>query len=640
MRPAQVVAKSLLTIPIILAVVILVASLVVYVIHVSASPSLPFADGFESGDFSHWTSMTVTGDGSAAVQQQTVWGGLYAARLSTTSSSTSRAYLRKAIADADVHADGMFNVQAEGASGGNVPIFRFFDSAGTRLISPYRQNGTGGLWVSHSGVRYSTGQVIALNTWNRLEVRSVVVSDGASTVQVWLNGVKVYETFTASLGTQLVTSVQLGNETGGQAGTVIADNILVTGPSPTSTPTGTGTPSPTATPTPTPTATETATPTATPTATSTPTATATPTPTETRTPTATPSLTPTATPTQTPTPTATSTQTATPTPTETPTSTPTATLTPTPTPTPTATPSQTPTATAQAADIGYRDFTYRDFNSVQTPTEDKPQSKLWFQDGTWWGLLYSTSSHATDIFSLDVSRQIWMDTGMTVDSRPTARGVALWDSQTGKLYVVSGTTVVSEFGTPPSPSDVAAGSAELSRFSYNPSARNYTLDAGFPATVHSGSTESITLAKDSTGLLWVTYTLVNPDNTSAVYVNHSVGNDTTWGSPFVLPTTAAGVHYDDISAIVAFQGTKIGVMWSNQLNRKFYLAVHGDGSPDNSWQTEVAYGGSVGGCSTGCANDHVNLKQLSSDGSGRIFAAIKTANRNSGQPFVVLIVDR
>src|SRR5439155_917961 len=58
----------------------------------------------------------------------------------------------------------------------------------------------------------------------------------------------------------------------------------------------------------------------------------------------------------------------------------------------------------------------------------------------------------------------------------------------------------------------------------------------------------------------------------------------------------------------------------------------------NSWQTEVAYGGSVGGCSTGCANDHVNLKQLSSDGSGRIFAAIKTANRNTGQPFVVLIV--
>ena len=164
MRPAQVVAKSLLTIPTILAVVILVASFVVYVIHVSASPALPFADGFESGDFSHWTSVTVTGDGSAAVQQQTTRSGLYAGRLSTTSSSASRAYVRKAVADAEVHADGMFNVQAEGASGGNVPIFRFFDAAGTRPISLYRQNGAGGLWVSHSGVRYSTGQVIALNT--------------------------------------------------------------------------------------------------------------------------------------------------------------------------------------------------------------------------------------------------------------------------------------------------------------------------------------------------------------------------------------------------------------------------------------------------------------------------------------------
>src|SRR5207245_4231944 len=142
------------------------------------------------------------------------------------------------------------------AGGGDLPSVRFFAAGGKRLIRLYRQNGTGGLWVSHSGVRYSTGQVIALNTWNRLEVRSVVVSDGASTVQVWLNGRKVYETFAASLGTQLTASVQLGNETGGQAGTVITDDILVTGPSPTSTPTGTGTPSPTATPTPTPRATE------------------------------------------------------------------------------------------------------------------------------------------------------------------------------------------------------------------------------------------------------------------------------------------------------------------------------------------------------------------------------------------------
>jgi hypothetical protein len=292
---------------------------------------------------------------------------------------------------------------------------------------------------------------------------------------------------------------------------------------------------------------------------------------------------------------------------------------------------------AAATAIGDRDFSYRDANAVQTPTYDKPQSKLWFQGGSWWGLLYSTSQHATCIYRLDLSSQQWVNTGTIVDTRPTARGDALWDSQTGKLYVVSGTTVVSEYGSPPDPAAVSAGSAQLLRFSYDAASKAYSLDPGFPATVDQGSTESITIAKDSTGELWVTYTLVAPDNTSHVYVTHSVGNDTTWATPYVLPTTAASVHYDDISAIIAFQGNKIGVMWSNQLTRKFYLAVHQDGTSDSAWQTEIAYGGGVGGCSTGCANDHINLKTVQ-DGSGRVFAAIKTANRNTGQPFVALVV--
>ena len=291
--------------------------------------------------------------------------------------------------------------------------------------------------------------------------------------------------------------------------------------------------------------------------------------------------------------------------------------------------------TANAADVGHRDLSYRDSNNVQVPTDDKPQSKLWFQDGSWWGLLYDPGVHATCIYRLDMATQTWVNTGTVVDNRPTARGDALWDGN--KLYVVSGTTVVSEFSLPPNPEDVAAGAAQVLRFSYDPGTKKYSLDPGFPVTVHQGSTESVTLAKDSLGGLWVTYTQVAPDDSSQVYVVHSPGGDTTWGSPFVIPTTAAGVHYDDISAVVAFQGDKIGVMWSNQLTKKFYFAVHRDGQSDSSWQTAIAYGGGIGGCSTGCANDHVNIKALTSDGSGRIFAAVKTANRNTGQPFLVLL---
>lgn len=293
---------------------------------------------------------------------------------------------------------------------------------------------------------------------------------------------------------------------------------------------------------------------------------------------------------------------------------------------------------AQAADVGIPGPSYAG-DGVRAPTADKAQSKLWFQDGNWWGLMWSPAAHATTIHRLDAATQAWQETPTVVDARASARGDALWDAPSGKLYVVSGTTVRSEWNSPPSQQVVTSGSAELHRFSYDALTKTYAEDAGFPVTLHSGSTESITVAKDSLGTLWVTYTSVSADNNNRVYVNHSTTSDTAWGTPFVLPTTNAQVHYDDISAVTSFQGDKIGIMWSNQKpgQKKFYFAIHQDGQPDKSWQTEVAYGGGKN-CTGGCANDHLNLKQLASDGSGRLFAAIKTANRNAGQTLVALLV--
>src|SRR3954449_2544601 len=91
------------------------------------------------------------------------------------------------------------------------------------------------------------------------------------------------------------------------------------------------------------------------------------------------------------------------------------------------------------ADAGFRDFSYRDANRVETPTADKPQSKLWFQDGSWWGVLYSPVAGATRVHRLEPSTQSWVDTGTTVDTRANARADVLWDGS--KLYVLSATTV-------------------------------------------------------------------------------------------------------------------------------------------------------------------------------------------------------
>jgi hypothetical protein len=92
---------------------------------------------------------------------------------------------------------------------------------------------------------------------------------------------------------------------------------------------------------------------------------------------------------------------------------------------------------AAGANVGVRDFSYVDLNGVQTPTEDKPQSKLWFQDGSWWGLLYRTVEHATVIERLDATTQTWVDTGIVV-SRPTARGDVYLNRRnvSGRIYVV------------------------------------------------------------------------------------------------------------------------------------------------------------------------------------------------------------
>ena len=145
-----------------------------------------------------------------------------------------------------------------------------------------------------------------------------------------------------------------------------------------------------------------------------------------------------------------------------------------------------------------------------------------------------------------------------------------------------------------------------------------------------GASESMDLAKDSTGQLWVTYTRVGK-----VFVNRTTGADTSWGSRSSSRVPRRRINSDDTSALVAFGGRQVGVFWSNQKDRAFYFAVHDDTAADDAWRIEVAYGQHVAGCARGCANDHISLKALP---DGRVFAAVKTANRQPNLPFIVLLV--
>ncbi len=269
-------------------------------------------------------------------------------------------------------------------------------------------------------------------------------------------------------------------------------------------------------------------------------------------------------------------------------------------------------ALAAPTDVGFRDYSYG--NATSSPTGNKAQSKLWFNDGVWWGSLFNPSANDYHIYRFDQTNHTWTGTGTLIDRRNNTKADTLWDGT--HLYVAS--AVVSASGT-----DQAA---KVLRYSYDQSAKRYTLDAGFPVTVATGPMEALTLDKDSTGKLWVTFTRGNQ-----VFVNRSLGSDTSWGQPFVPPVAGTNLDPDDVSAVAAYDlntaAPKMGLMWSNQADDKIYFTAHTDGAPDNAWQpTRTVIEGPRS------ADDHVSLRSLQTDPEGRIFTVHKTSFGDTGTP--------
>lgn len=266
---------------------------------------------------------------------------------------------------------------------------------------------------------------------------------------------------------------------------------------------------------------------------------------------------------------------------------------------------------------GYQSIAYS--GVANPPTSDKPQSKLWFNDGSWWADMWTTGS-GWHIFRLDRSTHKWVDTGVLIDSRSNTLADTLWDGS--HLYIASHVVTVSSGGS--TKASVAGRPAKLYRYSYT--AGKYTLDGGFPSIITNNSSESMTIDKDSTGAIWATWTQVAGNTTSGftntVYANASAPGGTSWPAPFVLPVSNPHPAPDDISAVASFAKNKIGVMWSDGRTGTMWWASRTDGtSPTatSSWKAQPAIQGK------GQADDHLNLKALLADPSGRVYAAAKTS---------------
>lgn len=281
------------------------------------------------------------------------------------------------------------------------------------------------------------------------------------------------------------------------------------------------------------------------------------------------------------------------------------------------------TGLARAQNAGWLGPSYAGAETV--PTGARPESKLWWNDGIWWGCLWSAQAQSYTIHRLLVGTQTWHDTGTAVDPRPKSRADCLWDG--AKLYVASH-QYTDGIGAP-------GNALMLYRYSFDPNLDRYGLDVGFPTLIGDAKTETLVIDKDSTGTLWAVWMAG-----LRIWTAHTVGDDRSWSAPVVHPRSTSDLAEDDVAALVAVRpvsgvgsGTPplaehgldpdvslrrgaVGVLWSDQVREAFYFTFHEDGAPADSWSpVETVLAGPL------IAEDDIALRAAR---DGRIFAAVET----------------
>ena len=251
-----------------------------------------------------------------------------------------------------------------------------------------------------------------------------------------------------------------------------------------------------------------------------------------------------------------------------------------------------------------------------SPLGDAGQSRLWFQDGSWWGVFLAGATGDQRIFRLDAASNAWSDTGVIVDDRDFARMDVISDD---------GGVVIASAG--PQPYDGHA--LRIIRFSYDPSARTYRGDANASVVITDQGVEAVTIARTDDGRLWVAYR-----EGGRMAVDHSLDSDLAWRGPFV-PVVAEG----EIERVaIAALGDRVAVVWTTPHDDVVSMAWHDTGGPEDTWAASP--GARLAGLRLG--EDELSVATDRSAGSERLFVAVKTSaelapQRSQLDPQVVLV---
>ncbi|VAX19637.1 hypothetical protein MNBD_IGNAVI01-1552 [hydrothermal vent metagenome] len=248
--------------------------------------------------------------------------------------------------------------------------------------------------------------------------------------------------------------------------------------------------------------------------------------------------------------------------------------------------------------------------AITASTGEKPQSKVWFHDDAWWAVL--PNKNGTQLWQLVNTK--WVNVLHLSDSTNT----------TADIKAVGNVTHILLY---------QGWNSELVSLEYDAENKKYQLWSvrPYPVSIHlERSSETATIDIGASDRMWLA-----SDDEAEVHVRWSDPPYNKWSKPI---TIASNIAHDDICAITAFPNGNIGVLWSNQLTKRFGFRVHDHNtSPDNWSDDEIPASSSAISWKDGMADDHLNIA-VASDGT--LYAAVKTSYDTEGYPLIALLVRR
>lgn len=301
---------------------------------------------------------------------------------------------------------------------------------------------------------------------------------------------------------------------------------------------------------------------------------------------------------------------------------------------------------ATPVEVGFRDFAIS--GGVNHATADKPQSKVWFADGTWYaGMFHSDDNYR--VFKFNPTTNDWT-TGAglpALDPRNASHGDYLFENNT--LWVASAHPTDTTF-------PYSVDTIRVYRSTFTPATDTYAAAtvATIPNTqtvtaANEGGAPTVTIARDAGGRLMTTW----PHGTQ---VRYSISDDdgVTWSAPAQVPTQAGNpiaypgnVQSMDISSIVNVDG-RFGILWSDHDNlpdsasNGFYytsILAAADPTVGANWTAPVKLPSPTGANDGERADNHINMKVAD---NGDIYVVTKTGKdtancaTNQSLPLVVL----